>query len=208
MVGKILKNLRRQGKLTTVLFSIIFGASCFAQEAPLKIAIFDTGFCPSKIKTNHILNSDFLAKENCKILDRKRFHGHYVLKEFLAALKTKRKLEIFLFKIFDQNGVQQEALWQRALAVAKNKKVVLSLMAVGYPYKVMPKWQLPSVSIVASGQKGKGITKQTKLWPQELKSKDRFLVAGLIKGNLPEVSLKKYLKYYIELPAQNPKRKV
>ena len=106
-------------------------------------------------------------------------------------------------------------LWERALASAKKNGVNLSLLAAGFPTNnKMPNWTLASPSLIASGQKGKGITKEMKLWPQDMnQTENRIVIAGLqfsskFGYSFPDGTFKRNIDYFVKLTAQNPQQQV
>ncbi|OUR97163.1 hypothetical protein A9Q84_12615 [Halobacteriovorax marinus] len=156
---------------------ILFFLTFFIQSSfagPLKIALLDTGFCPELLKTNKFIKIHApidltdSVKLNCAKYskDNRRFHGQWVLEQFLKELKSKREIEITPFIIFDKNANQAESYWKKAFL--KQADFHLFITAAGLPYKgkanITKKITRPI--FVAGATLGKGIRKSSTLWPQ------------------------------------------
>ena len=155
---------------------------------PLSIAIFDTGFCSSKltdIPKNITVkpsldvtssNSDICKKFNVK---KRRFHGHHILKELLLNLKeSKRELVIYPVIIFDRFAQQRDSYWKKAVEFSKKQNVDVLLTAVGLPVMHKLNLQLLPINFIASGQRGVGIRKDMKLFPHEYLDGSNSILIG------------------------------
>lgn len=157
-------------------FSLLFfSPTNFAQS--LSVAIIDTGFCIEKL--NHSSNiklqtphdTTHSVKIDCNKIEarNRRFHGHYVLKEFIQFLGKEVKVKIYPIIIFDNQAKQSIEYWQKATAFIKEQSIDLIISAAGLPDQNASKKSWPSVlTFLSSGRLGIGIDKDTKLYPQEL----------------------------------------
>jgi hypothetical protein len=157
----------------------------FTQASPLKIAILDTGFCPSLIKheTNISINSPIdltsSVKLDCKKYSNsnRRFHGQWVLQQFLKVLKTSHKIEITPFIIFDSTGSQKESYWKTAFLQQDNFHLFITAAGV----QGTSKFNITRPIFVAGATLGRGIRKSSKLWPQsEFKNKLVFKIGSYL----------------------------
>ncbi len=156
----------------------------------LKIAVFDTPFCPkliNKTKKNIEIfppSLPFAAQRGPFVEcyeDLFGRHGLHVLNHLLKVIpKLDYKIEIHPIIIYTRKGMQSERSWSNALQKAKEKKVDLLLLAVGLPsqkpLKVLS--DLPFNTFMASGQISGRIRKSTLVWPQSIKSNDRSIMIG------------------------------
>lgn len=153
---------------------LAFSTSCLA----INIAIFDTGFCPKKIKNlpkNIKIYSPIDLTNSVSINCKKniaegRLHGQKVLETFIHGLKTKTPISITPYIVFDKNKSQNLKYWKKAFNNKNQTKFDLYLIAAGFPYAkadIDITLNKELVIFVSQGKSGRGITKKHKLWPQE-----------------------------------------
>jgi hypothetical protein len=154
---------------------LAFSTSAFA----LNIAIFDTGFCSSQIKnipsnvrilkTIDLTNSVHIDCSKRTVSGR--LHGQMVLKTFLSSLNSSAKITITPFIVFDSKKSQSMSYWKRAFSNKLQRQFDLYIMAAGLPFKD-DKIRIHVINdlniFVSQGKYGRGITKEHKLWPQEM----------------------------------------
>jgi hypothetical protein len=174
-----------------VLLGLAFSFS--AHSSSLKVAIFDTGFCPALLAKRKGVTltpiNDFASAGpmKCAQFDAKnrRYHGQLVLEEFLKYLPLKVSVEIHPYIIFDVRGVQSPAAWKAALEDIKTKKIEVLLAAAGLPLtppndtiaKTLPAPEV--IAFLASGRQGPFIKADTELFPQlHYKDKNIFLIGS------------------------------
>lgn len=183
------------GLLGPTLFFLLLINTAFAD---LNIAFIDTGFCPTKIKLNKsqskkitihsVIDLTGSAKLECssakfnKTLPR--FHGQLVLEEFLSFFEAKNdQVQIHPLTIFNARGDQLSEYWIKAIDWVKQNKIDLVITAAGLPINSMPATSLSAVWFVPSGRTGPEITKDTKLFPQQLAPlKNLFLIGDYYDG--------------------------
>ena len=169
--------------------SIFFIYSLAIEAKTLKIAIFDTGFCISKIKISKQIKifkptnvTGFSKNLDCTKIKSDRHHGHHVLETFLSELNIEDSLEIYPVVVFDDKGIQKAKYWQMALDIVKERAVDALLLAASLPLTIHSeiKLKVPSIAaiFVASGSVGRGIRKNTPLWPQVMAPRKNIFVIG------------------------------
>lgn len=171
-----------------VLFFTVFSNST---QASLKIAVVDTGFCPSLAKThskNHkvlpVLDMAGAGIINCKKVTNKilessgRFHGQKVLNEFLKYLPPNRKVSIRPLVIYDAKGEQTESAWREAIQYIAKEKIDFVLTASGFIYSEKIVLELPSIWFIPSGRAERGLSANAVLFPQSLAPKPNIFVIG------------------------------
>jgi len=144
-------------------------SSCQSQER-LQVVVFDTYFCPKKIRAQFpsVIIETF-QNFQCpqETVSNKKYHGHWVLSEFLQRVNPDKlkNITLQLHSVFGTNGYQRKNLWQEALKRTEQETYHLMILAVGHTEEV--RRDPPSEQVfVASGSIDKNITKNTKLWPQ------------------------------------------
>jgi hypothetical protein len=173
-------------------FSLAFS---FVSASTIKLAVIDTGFCPTS-KTSQSIHSviDLTAsvKLDCKKVDLNspRLHGQKVLNEFFkfADLK-KNKFEIYPVIVFDSKGDQKKEYWLKALEWVRENKIDVVLTAAGFittaeELKTLPA-TLPSLWFVPSGRISPQVKDSTILFPQGLApQKNLFLIGDYYDGKM------------------------
>lgn len=189
-----LESLRSQVFFGLISFSVIF-ISLKVEAHITKIAIFDTGFCISKIVHGKnikihepVQTTKNGHKENCDNLNQDRYHGHHVIQTLTHELNLKKTVEIYPVIIFDDRGFQDISYWQKALTMAKEKMVDAILLASALSVTSRSvDLQFPDTAtlFVASGSVGRGIRKNTLLWPQLLAPRlNMFLIGSYITSQV------------------------
>jgi len=175
-------NLNKWGR---ILFFLTFFIQ-LSHASPLKVAILDTGFCPSllmlkkNIKVNSQVDLTHSVKLNCKSysISNRRFHGQWVLEQFLKNLKTTKEVEITPFIIFDKNGIQKEIYWQRAFSKQAEFHLIISAAGLLFKNKIDITETIKTPIFVAGATLGKRIKKNSKIWPQIEFRKDLVFTIG------------------------------
>lgn len=156
----------------------------------LNISILDTGFCPKFLTKNEkieVLNTIDLTDSvrlECKKEDllQKRFHGQKVLDTFIKNYHGSNSITITPYIIFDKNKAQAEKYWQKAFSKSIQDKTDIYLIAAGLPYLselALKNTPLSKIVFIASGTNTKDISKEHKLWPQELsKTQSNIYIIG------------------------------
>lgn len=197
-VSKLISLLHKskKGSLRGVLFCVLWFLST-PRYAQLSMAIFDTGFCPNLIKLPKNITlmpvEDVTQSANYKCISRdqlksRQFHGQWVLEELLQDLDiSKTQLTITPIVIFDKNGRQKLAYWQKAMALAYSKKVDFVVVAAGLPLKRDDTQALEKAAYInthdllilaAAGRASKGVTKTAMLFPQDFLAKSNLVLFG------------------------------
>lgn len=176
--------------------SLLLGAAFFSiqyvhAEAPLKIAIADTGFCSDKalIKTklHKVLSSIDLTSSNlydCQkiapsdLTNAPRFHGQNVLNEFLSYLPMDYSITIQPLVVYNERGDQEETAWLKAIEYIKKENFDLVLTASGLITEKKLASNLPSIWFVPSGRAERKITLATQLFPQSLAPLENLFIIG------------------------------
>ena len=176
-----------------VLGPVFFFLAClvsFSTEASFKIAILDTGFCPEEIKVQSTIEikppTDVLGKVVLRCADytveqkksSKRFHGQWVLEQFLASYQGKASLTIHPYIVFNEKGAQTQEAWLKTMAEIKKQNVDVVIVAAGLPTLTAITKSLPGVWIVASGRVEGKMTKETSLFPQMLAPLQNLVLIG------------------------------
>lgn len=149
----------------------------------LKIAIIDAFFCQGiKTPTNIIIKPaiDFTAEKSpyaTPCTNKRQFHGQQVLNNFIKNLKTKNQLEIYPYKVFKKNGDQDPAALTSTLKDIENKKIDVTIMAIGFFHPEVLPQKLPTLTFAASGASGNGVESNSNLWPQELIDDNLILIS-------------------------------
>lgn len=205
-------DLRRNNSKIIRVLILALGFFLFTQKTfALNITILDTGFCPEKIVKNPnvtILSPVDLTDSvsiDCKSanLDRdKRFHGQKVLQTFLKNLSPKVSVNIRPFIIFDANKSQSYLYWKKAFSPEIQKVTDIYLVAAGLPYlgefkkTGLSDLEIKKLVFVASGTQTFPISKDHKLWPQELaKTKGSSQKVYIVADYYPKT---KYDEAYID----------
>ncbi len=192
---KFFKNLIKRAFTWKALFFLFFCLNS-NQNFALRIAVFDTGFCPSLLeKSNHFVISQVkdvtqsvTYKCNKHSLKNRQFHGQWVLSELLKTkLKegSNTKIKVFPFVIFNNRGVQEIRYWKRAIEEAKKLNVDFVVAAAGLPTKNTKEREkaaqigfkdLPF--LLAAGRRYPGINKGTILFPHDFLDQESRLIFG------------------------------
>ncbi len=190
----------KRGSVLLTLFILALSPSLWGKSTrsspslPVKMAIFDTGFCPGQIPSLHpfikihpVFDATSSVHYDCQKIDLKnrRYHGHLVLKRILNQLQPNSRLEIFPVILFNQQGKQRLSYWQKGIAYALQKNVHLIASATGYPLKPQEKeapTRWPSLGqsfyFLSSGRKGVGLPQNTQLYPQEKHDQKKVILVG------------------------------
>lgn len=192
-------------KALGVILGLFFLLYSTLVSADIHVAIMDTGFCPSLIKSkivNETIDMTSSVKMDCKKISEpnRRFHGHFVLKKFLEHLKVK-SLKVSPLIIFDKNGLQKKEYWSKALQWIKKNKVDVLLLASGL--KTEKDFNdLPTLTFAASGQVSGKLRRGSKIWPQSFEK--TILIGNFIREEENESYIdplllnKKKIDYFIE----------
>lgn len=172
-----------------------------ANAGLLRVAVLDTGFCPTLIKTPSKVKilpvSDLTQSVKYKCVEdqlkSRRFHGHWVLAEILNELKDtdiKENIEIHPMVIFNNSGEQKLRYWNRALEEVNSKSINLIIAAAGLPLldnhmrQQASQIKLSSIPfILAAARNSPGIPKDSILFPHSLLDpKNQFTFGSYHKG--------------------------
>lgn len=162
-----------------IFLSFLFCYSS-ASAKEIHVALIDTSFCPSLIKTsqNIIIDpvKDFTQSHSFKcykgILKKRAFHGHWVLETIVKGLNPQTPIRITPLIVFNKKGSQKLSYWKRALAFIEEANVDFAIAAAGLP--LIEKNDLLSASslktlskplLLATGRKGPYLTKEVPLFP-------------------------------------------
>lgn len=175
-------------KLGLLIGALVILSSCLKKNQPLKIAIIDTGFCPSKIELPKNIKVQPKAKmpigveDYCAQFDltNRRFHGHQVLSTIIDRLKIQKDIEIYPIVVFDNQGKQSPHYWEKALKFVVKNKIDFVVSAAGAEVKDRKHRLLPKEPFffMASGQRSIGIEMTTRLFPQGYKSEKSLLIGS------------------------------
>lgn len=153
----------------------------------IKIGLVDSFFCLHDIKYGQITvakafgansTDDGIAKSTkCLKLKKyqRRLHGHLVLKKVLDEIDHKRKhsqkVYIYPINVFEKNGQQSMANWNKALAYIRKNNIGYLVTASGHlsetNEQIMPKSLLKDLIVLAaSGNRIYPVTEKTFIWPQ------------------------------------------
>jgi hypothetical protein len=193
-VSKIIKLRLSFIMAPVLLLGLFLSQPLFSQTSSddrvLKIAVFDTPFCPKLINK---------TKKNIKILppylpyggqrapsvecyeDLNGRHGLHVLNHLLKVIpKLDYPIEIHPIIIYTRKGMQSEKSWSDAIKRAKEQKIDILLLAVGLPSQkpLQVLTELPFNTFMASGQMSGRIRQSTLVWPQSLDKNDRSVMVG------------------------------
>jgi len=178
---------------------LAFTLNCLNQSIgakSLKLALLDTGFCPSLalVNPNIIIEpvKDVTQSNTYKChqnqLAGARFHGQRVLDLFSALYPKEaghKKIVITPIVIFNKDGQQSFTYWNQALKLSQDHAIILAAAGLRLPEDETKRRQQSSkapipegIIIVASGRVGPNIPKTTKLFPQELSSLDNMILVG------------------------------
>ncbi len=176
-----------------VLGPVFFFLACLfslSTEANIKIAILDTGFCPEEIKVPSSIEikppTDGLGKVVLRCADytiqqkksSRRFHGQWVLEQFLASYQGKASLTIHPFIVFNERGEQTPEAWLKTIAEIKKQDHDIVIVAAGLPTPTALTKSLPGVWLVASGRAEGKMTKDISLFPQMLAPRENLILIG------------------------------
>jgi hypothetical protein len=184
--------------ITLLLMLPLITAAALADQ-PLKLALFDTPICQKYNYTKiypHITIAKNIWPSSVEPNDRpcpedidrkfyRSFHGHYVLRNILKNISSKRKIIIHPLVLFDHSGKQRLGYWSSALNWSKKNKINLQVIAAGLPISRPNKLKLTAPSLVAAGNIGLGINPKTILWPQSSKSQLMILIGSFLPSKLP-----------------------
>jgi hypothetical protein len=186
-------NIIKRASVISLGLFIFYSISALAndkdQNRVLRIAVFDTPFCPTLIKNNNpkiIVLQPFSTDKALEKSCPKNIHGRHGLKVINRLIKVIPKLdfkvEIHPIIIFSQQGIQSPQSWKDALLRVKEKKIHVLLLAVGLPLKNSKQASLlGNINInafMASGQSSGRIRKNTIVWPQSQKDQKKSLIIG------------------------------
>lgn len=151
----------------------------------------DTGFCPQFIShqsKNQVIHPYVdMAGDNvydCSKLTKKeleaggRFHGQYVLNEFLEHLPKEIAVSIYPLVIYDKNGRQTKTAWMNSLKWIEKEKIDFVLTASGFINGGKLVSKLPAIWFVPSGRAERSVTQKTTLFPQNLAPTKNLFVIG------------------------------
>lgn len=174
-----------------------------AIDTPLRVHIYDTGYCPHLItppKNIIILPVvDITQKNNydCSStnISGLRFHGQWVLENFIRGIEAKKKIIITPLIIFNKQGLQSLNYWKKALDYSKENGADIIFAAAGIPLKTKKEMikaseiKLPSAPILLSaGRVSKEISRQFPLFPQFHSDGKKVIIIGSyhqgLKGKL------------------------
>jgi hypothetical protein len=199
------------GFIKLLLLLVLFKTSFLYanNEATLKVALFDSGFCPTKyhetpksISLNPVnfeaLSPNTPTHDDCKkSKELKSLHGHLVLKALLKDLKNHHynsPLKIYLYSIYDKNGISSYALWNSALKDSIKKGVHLGVSASSLVAKLESYPQLPPYPLLlAAGTKEGEITKNQIPWPQKMHQNKNIYLFGHYSKSLYDKKIDGFL---------------
>ncbi len=153
--------------------------SCL-QAKELHIALLDTPSCPNLISKhkNVIINPlvDLTQSHDYKCyqgaLNKRLFHGHWVLENILKNIEPNLKIRFTPLVVFDQKGNQKLDYWKRAFEHIKNQKVDMIISAAGFPLidenlkKEATQIEIPQIPLfLAIGRKSPFLRKEVALFP-------------------------------------------
>lgn len=158
-------------------------------SAEISIAIVDSDFCPkpstNKIHLNKIIDTTSSNKSKCnpdKIF-LPRFHGQWVLNEFIKYYVGTEKIIITPIEIFNSDGIQKKEYWDKAISFIQKNKFDYVLTASGLKDESITPRSLPSMWFIAAGQITTSIKISDHLFPQELTSENLVLIGDYHQGN-------------------------
>lgn len=173
--------------LGSVFFFLLLILFPFNLSAQIKIAIIDTGFCPTTTKkaviheTKDMTGKVTLVCQNYslkELAESPRFHGQKVMDSFLSFLLRDQNIEIYPLIVFDETGVQTKEAWLKALDFISNEKIDYVLAASSFPSDESLATELNGIWFVAAGRAEHGLKKSSKLFPQSLAPKPNLLLIG------------------------------
>lgn len=177
------------------IFRVLIAALGFffsTNTQALNITILDTGFCPNQIeKKQNITILDTIdltnsVKLDCtKIIEKrdKRFHGQKVLQTLITNLSSTIPINIRPIIIFDNEKKQLPAYWKKAFSDDIQSSTDIYLIAAGFPYIAKQSnfedIKIKKLAFIAAGTTTNSISKDHKLWPQELSTiNDNIILIG------------------------------
>lgn len=175
---------------STESFSMSLKKRELKNKKSISIGILDTGYCLNKInyirkniiiKPVEILTPPFKIPCRRKTLLGRRFHGHFVLEEFLKNLSTNINITIHPLVIFDKNGRQNKVYWKKAFDRMEYLQVDFALIAAGLPIENisnLPYLRAGTTYFVAAGKETVGISSDTKLFPHNLHQNKNLILIG------------------------------
>ena len=206
----------------------VYSAHGFAEKS-LKVAILDTGFCPSlafknpniQIESVIDVTQSNIYKCVTTTLDHPRFHGQKVLDLFSYTYpksKTAMKLIITTVVVFNNQGVTQMSYWRQAIKLTGNHDFIISAAGFKLPtdtksmHALLKKTPpLTPITLLTSGRIAPSMPKGTKLFPQELHFQENIFLIGsyhqaLFKNGTPlkdkGLFYKKHISYFFEYSGQ------
>lgn len=162
--------------LFTFLLTLL--SSPIAKE--IQIALLDTPSCPSLIENSQNITIkpvvDLTQNHSYKCykatLNKRLFHGHWVLENLLKGLKLSSKVTITPLVVFDGQGNQKIQYWKRAFDYVKENDIHLVISAAGFPLideelvKEAMKIEIPKIPmLLAIGRKSPFLNKEVPLFP-------------------------------------------
>ena len=190
-------------KAPGLLLGLFFFLSTSPAQSKLHIAVIDTGFCNQSQLVNKPLDFTSSVKVDCRKTqrDNRRFHGHFVLKNFLEH-NQRKDIKISPLIVFDKQGQQKKEYWLKALEWIKSNQVDVLLTASGLVVETSL-GELPTLTVAASGQVSGKIRRTHQLWPQSFDSSKLILIGNLIRDQDlvfagQRLLHKKRIDYFIE----------
>jgi hypothetical protein len=173
-----------------ILFITLLMYSFSAQAR--EIAIFDTDVCLRSLKVPKNFTLQDLSNKSFNCIEEKQAktrrvkkmarHGESVLKRLFDLYKNEEKVTVHYFSVFENRVMSRDRIVQ-AISLLKEKKLDFILFAGGLPYvkddKSINGLFTSHLILVATGQVGRGIKKETLLWPQNTSS--RKIMVGYYK---------------------------
>jgi hypothetical protein len=175
--------------LVPFLFGTVLSFFHSSANAAISIAILDSDFCPDvntrliKIKSVIDVTSSEISVCNHKNIPLPRYHGQWVLDEFIKNYSGKENLSITPVKIFNNQGIQKIEYWQTAIDFIVKNKFDYVLSASGLKIEKLITIKLPAIWFVASGQITPSIKATDRLFPQELNVSNLYLIGDYHQGN-------------------------
>lgn len=179
---------RMQSSSLILIFLLSLFSSCTNRPDQLvKIGLVDSFFCLHDIKYGQVTvakafganSTDDGIAPSTKCLKLKkhqrRLHGHLVLKKILDEIDHKpkhhQKVYIYPINVFEKNGQQSMANWNKALSYIRKNNIGFLVTASGHlsetKEQIMPKGLLKDLIVfAASGNRIYPVTEKTFIWPQ------------------------------------------
>lgn len=156
---------------------------CFGYSSLLwgwEIAVLDTGICPERlsIPKNYEINFASVKQSNCKKKEKLKLasHGQWVLETLFKLGPLEEKVKVHYFSVFEKTRMSPKKI-SAALSRLKQQRIDFILFAGGVPLtNDTPGLRTEHLILTASGQIGRGITEQTKLWPQNTLEQKKMII--------------------------------